>query len=144
MTSLSSVRDCRVLPLRVAEGPVGPVVAVRGGRDVPFPVARLYYLYGVPAGQSRGSHAHKALEQLIVAAAGAFDIHLDDGSAQRTVRLDRPDVGLYIPRLIWRELRDFSSGAVCLVLASLPYDEAEYIRDYAEFLTRRRATAADG
>jgi hypothetical protein len=134
--AMATVRDARLIDLPVS-GADGSVTLVRGGREVPFGVARLYHLFGVPQHMSRGSHAHKKLQQLVVGVAGAFDIRLDDGISQRIVRLDRPDKGLYVPRLLWRDLMNFSPGAVCLVLASLPYDSSDYIRDYQEYRAHR-------
>ena len=122
-----------------------PVVSdVRGNlavaeRDaLPFAIARAYWLYDVPSGSMRGGHAHKRLQQVLIALSGSFDVVLDDGRTRKTVALNRPDRGLYLPRGIWRELENFSSGAVCLVLASEPYDESEYVRDYGEFLALAR------
>jgi hypothetical protein len=116
----------------------GSITPVEGGREVPFAIERVYYLYDVPGGESRGGHAHRALQQLIVSVMGSFDIVLDDGASRKTVRLDRAYQGLYVPRLIWRELINFSSGGICMVLASQPYEEADYIRDYNEFLECKR------
>ena len=130
---MTTVDDCRIVPLPRVRRPQGSITAVEGGRDVPFAVERVYYLYDVPGGESRGGHAHRALQQLIVSVMGSFSVRLDDGRGSRTVTLDRAYYGLYVPQMIWRDLFDFSSGGVCLVLASLPYDEADYVRDYAEF-----------
>lgn len=132
---MSGVDDCQVLELRRIASATGSITPVEAGVDVPFAIERVYYLYDVPGGESRGGHAHKQLEQLVVAVMGAFDIVLDDGTNRRTVRLDRAYNGLYIPRMIWRELINFSSGAVCMVLASRPYEESDYFRDYSEFHT---------
>jgi dTDP-4-dehydrorhamnose 3,5-epimerase-like enzyme len=107
---------------------------VEGGSHIPFDIERVYYLYDVPGGAIRGGHAHKQLQQLVVSVMGAFDVILDDGYKRKTVRLDRAYFGLYIPTMIWRELENFSSGGICLVLASLPYDESDYYRDYNEFM----------
>ena len=104
------------------------------GNTVPFDIKRAYYLYDVPGGESRGGHAHRELRQLIVAASGSFTVTLDDGNVKRTFLLNRPYQGLYVVPGIWRTLDDFSSGAVCLVLASHGYDENDYIRDYGEFI----------
>ena len=112
----------------------GNLTVVGKGLDVPFDVKRVYYLYDVPGGESRGGHAHKALYQLIVAVSGSFTVTLDDGTDKKTFVLNRPYTGLLVVPGIWRTLDDFSSGAVCLVLASEIYDEADYIRDYEEFL----------
>ncbi|HEX8272062.1 MAG TPA: FdtA/QdtA family cupin domain-containing protein [Longimicrobiaceae bacterium] len=116
----------------------GNLSFVEGERHVPFPVRRVYYLYDVPAGESRGGHAHRELQQLLIAAAGSFDVVVNDGASEKSVTLNRPYQGLLIPRLVWRELVNFSSGSVCLVLASQPYDESDYYRDFEEF---RKAVA---
>ncbi len=102
--------------------------------SLPFKVKRVYYLCDVPSGEKRGGHAHRELSQLIIAAAGSFEVLLDDGKHQETVVLSRPDYGLLIVPGIWRELMRFSSGAICLVLASMVYDETDYIRDYKKFI----------
>jgi hypothetical protein len=112
----------------------GNLTVVENNKTVPFEVKRSYYLYDVPGGESRGGHAHKALSQLIIAASGSFTVTLDDGKVKRTFVLNRPYQGLYVVPGIWRTLDDFSSGAVCMVLASEGYDEHDYIRDYEEFI----------
>lgn len=130
----STVYDCTVIELdRHHSDRKGNISVVENGRDVPFNVKRAYYLYDVPGGESRGGHAHKELRQLIIAASGSFTVTLDDGHVKRTFTLNRPYQGLYVEPGIWRTLDDFSSGAVCMVLASERYDEADYIRNYAEF-----------
>jgi dTDP-4-dehydrorhamnose 3,5-epimerase-like enzyme len=136
---VSVIDDCRVFELRQIPRREGKITPVEGGRDIPFDIARVYYLYDVPGGETRGGHAHKELQQLFVSVMGSFDVLLDDGRAQRVVTLNRGYRGLYVPRLIWRELLNFSSGAVCLVLASHPYEEGDYIRDYGVFLETKRA-----
>ena len=131
----STVYDCTVIELdRHHSDRKGNISVVENGRDVPFNVKRTYYLYDVPGGESRGGHAHKELRQLIIAASGSFTVTLDDGHVKRTFTLNRPYQGLYVVPGIWRTLDDFSSGAVCLVLASEKYDASDYIRDYQEFL----------
>ena len=131
----STVYDCTVIELdRHHSDRKGNISVVENGRDVPFDVKRTYYLYDVPGGESRGGHAHKELRQLIIAASGSFTVTLDDGHVKRTFTLNRPYQGLYVVPGIWRTLDDFSSGAVCLVLASEKYDASDYIRDYNEFL----------
>ena len=133
-----TIDDCRIIELSRIHRPEGSLTAVEANRDVPFRIARVYYLYDVPSGASRGGHAHKYVEQLIVSATGSFAVVVDDGSARRAIRLDRAYFGLYVPRLIWRELQDFSTGAVCLVLASDPFSEMDYLRDYDEYVAARR------
>jgi dTDP-4-dehydrorhamnose 3,5-epimerase-like enzyme len=124
-----------LVELPVVENPQGHLTFIEERRHVPFPIARVYYLYDVPEGATRGGHAHRELEQLIVAISGSFDVVLDDGEQRRTVTLNRSRIGLYLPSMIWRELVEFSSGSVCMVLASAYYDEDDYFRDYAEFRT---------
>jgi len=130
----SSVYDCSIIQLPVNHCEKGNLTAVGNGRDVPFDVSRVYYLYDVPAGESRGAHAHKELSQLIMAASGSFNVVLFDGKVRRIVTLNRPFYGLFVVPGIWRDLDDFSSGSVCLVLASRKYDAKDYIRDYQEYL----------
>lgn len=114
----------------------GNITIIEGNKDVPFNIKRIYYLYDIPGGEERGGHAHKELFQLIVAASGAFDVVLDDGQNKKVVTLNRPDFGLIVVPGIWRELINFSSGAICLVLSSEIYSEADYIRDYDDFNKR--------
>ena len=133
--SKSIVYDCTIIELdKHHSDRKGNISVVENNETVPFEVKRTYYLYDVPGGESRGGHAHKELSQLIVAASGSFSVTLDDGNVRRTFLLNRPYQGLYVVPGIWRTLDDFSSGAVCLVLASHKYDEADYIRNYDEFL----------
>ena len=113
----------------------GNLTFIESGAHIPFGIKRVYYLYDVPGGESRGAHAHRNLEQIVIAASGSFDVTLDNGHRRQTFNLNRPYIGLYVPCLTWRELLNFSSGAVCLVLASEHYDENDYIRDYKGFLS---------
>ena len=129
-----SVALARVLEMRKISNPKGNLTAIEGGRDIPFEIRRVYYLYDVPGGESRGGHAHKNLHQLIVATSGSFDVILDDGIERQRFPLNRAHFGLYVPPMLWRELENFSSGAVCVVLASEHYDEHDYLRDYQEFM----------
>ena len=139
---MTTVTDCRLVDLpRIIRPAQGTITPVEGGKDVPFDIARVYYLYDVPGGESRGGHAHKELEQVIVAALGSFEVEVDDGSNKKTFTLNRSYHGFYLPRLIWRELKNFSSGAICLVLASQPYREEDYLRDYAEFIQYRNSSS---
>ena len=115
--------------------PRGNLTFIEGNRHVPFDIRRVYYLYDVPGGAERGGHAHKDLHQLIVAMSGSFDVVLDDGKSKQRIHLNRSYNGLYVCPMIWRELDNFSSGSVCMVLASNQYDESDYYRDYNEFIT---------
>lgn len=130
----SSVYECTMIELDKHHHEKGNITVVENNVTIPFDVKRTYYLYDVPGGESRGGHAHRELKQLIVAASGSFTVTLDDGKVKRTFLLNRPYQGLLIVPGIWRTLDDFSSGAVCLVLASHGYEEEDYIRDYNEFL----------
>lgn len=129
----ASVYDCHVMPLNKIHNLSGNTTVIEGRKNVPFDIRRIYYLYDIPGGESRGGHAHKQLSQLIVAASGSFEVLLDDGENKKIIRLDRPNFGLLIVPGIWRELIEFSSGAICIVLASHEYDESDYIRDYDSF-----------
>lgn len=133
-----NVYDCSMIELNKHHSErMGNLSVVQNGETVPFDVKRIYYLYDVPGGESRGAHAHKELSQLIVAASGSFRVTLDDGNVKRSFVLNRPYQGLFVKPGIWRDLDDFSSGAVCMVLASDVYMEDDYIRDYEEFLEYR-------
>ena len=129
----SRIYDCVILPLNKIHNRAGNITIVEGQKSLPFNIKRIYYLYDIPGGESRGGHAHKALYQLIVAASGSFNILLDDGVNKKVVTLNRPDYGLLIVPGIWRELYEFSSGAICLVLASQKYDEKDYITNISHF-----------
>ncbi len=133
---MSRVGDCQVIELDKHSRPNGNITVVEDCITVPFDIRRIYYLYDVPGGEERGGHAHRVLYQLIVAASGSFDVILDDGE-RRIVSLNRPYYGLLIRPGIWRELNNFSSGAVSLVLASELYDENDYIREYSDFLKEK-------
>jgi len=130
----SNVYDCHVLPLSKIHNPAGNITIIEGNINVPFNISRIYYLYDIPGGESRGGHAHKELYQLIVAASGSFEVLLDDGKNKKIVRLNRPNFGLLVVPGIWRELFEFSSGAICMVLASHKYEETDYLRDYNSFI----------
>ena len=131
------VRDCRVIDLPKVSDARGNLTFIEGEQHIPFDIRRVYYLYDVPQGAERGAHAHKALHQLIIAISGSFDVILDDGEEKRRIHLSEPYAGLYVSPMIWRDLENFSPGAVCMVLASSRYDEADYFRDYQEFLCAR-------
>lgn len=129
-----AIPSAKLVRLPVVPDERGKLSFIEGGRHVPFDIARVYFLYDVPAAAVRGGHAHKELRQLILAVSGSFDVILDTGRFRRVVHLNRPNIGLLISSKIWREIDNFSSGGICLVLASLPYDEADYYRDYEVFL----------
>lgn len=129
-----TVYDCSVIELPKNHDPEGNLTPVYSNVHVPFDIKRVFYLYDIPGGESRGAHAHKTCHQFLVAASGAFEVVLDDGVNKRTVTLNRPFYGLHIPPGIWAAEQGFSSGSVCLVLASEKYDESDYIRSYEEFL----------
>ena len=130
---MANVYDCSLIELPRVASPSGSLTSISGGVTLPFDIERVYYLYDIPGGETRGGHAHRQLHQLIVAASGSFDVLLDDGTNRRVVHLNRPYFGLYLTNMIWRELLNFSSGGICLVLASAHYDEADYFREYDEF-----------
>jgi len=130
----TTVYDCSVIEMDKHHSEIGNITVIENDETIPFEVNRVYYLYDVPGGEERGGHAHKELKQLLVAASGSFDVVLNDGNVKRTVTLNRPYHGLLIVPGIWRDLNNFSSGAICLVLASHKYDETDYIRDYDGFL----------
>lgn len=129
-----SISDCRIIELPKITDPRGNLSFIEGGQHIPFDIKRVYYLYDVPGGSDRGSHAHKNLHQFIVAMSGSFDVTLNDGAGEKTFHLNRSYYGLYVSPMMWRDLDNFSSGAVCMVLASAHYDEADYIRDYDIFV----------
>ncbi|HEX3720177.1 MAG TPA: FdtA/QdtA family cupin domain-containing protein [Verrucomicrobiae bacterium] len=128
------LKNCRIIDLPKIAETRGNLTFVEGERHVPFEIKRVYYLYDVPGGAARGGHAHKALHQLVVAMSGSFDIVLDDGYEKKRIHLNRSYMGLYICPMIWREMDNFSSGSVCMVLASAYYEESDYYRDHADFL----------
>ena len=129
-----TVYDCSVVELGKIDNNQGNLTVVQSGMNVPFDIKRVFYLYDVPGGEARGAHAHKQCHQFLVAVSGSFEVVLDDGNNKRTVVLNRPFYGLHIPPGIWAAEQGFSSGSVCLVLASEKYEEADYIRCYEEFL----------
>ena len=129
-----SVYDCSIIELPRIGNEKGNIIVVHGRVNLPFDIARVFYLYDIPGGEARGAHAHKMCHQFLVAASGSFEILLDDGHNKRTVTLNRPYYGLHIPPGIWASEQSFSSGSICLVLTSHVYDEADYIRDYKSYL----------
>jgi dTDP-4-dehydrorhamnose 3,5-epimerase-like enzyme len=136
------IDDCRLVELPQVRDPRGNLTFIEGGRHVPFEIKRVYYLYDVPGGSARAGHGHKSLHQVMIAMSGSFDVELDDGRVKRKYHLNRPYYGLYICPMIWRDIDNFSSGSVCMVLASDYYDEGDYFRSYEVF--REAATRHDG
>jgi dTDP-4-dehydrorhamnose 3,5-epimerase-like enzyme len=142
MITQSLIYNCSVIELNKVHNRSGNLTAIEDQMDIPFKVKRLYYLYDVPGGAERGGHAHKELYQLIVAASGCFDVVVDDGKNRKVVELNRSYYGLYVVPGIWREIINFSSGAICLVLASEKYNAEDYIRDYQDFLKYRNESSS--
>ncbi|HEX8546727.1 MAG TPA: FdtA/QdtA family cupin domain-containing protein [Cytophagaceae bacterium] len=130
----SNVFDCHVYKLPKTSFREGNITVIENSINIPFEVSRVFYLYDIPGGESRGAHAHKECHQFLIAASGAFEIHLDDGKTQKTIQLNQPYMGLHIPPGIWAAEINFSSGVICLVLASHNYNEEDYIRDYRNFV----------
>lgn len=135
---LANVFDCSIMELPCICDEQGSITPVEGNINVPFGIRRVFYLYDIPGGESRGAHCHKECHQLLVAASGSFEVVVDDGINRRTICLSRPNYGLHIPPGIWSSEQGFSSGSVCLVLTSHFYDAADYIRDYREFMEYRQ------
>ncbi len=135
----ASVADQRLVTLPLLGDDRGSLCVIEGQRDTDFPIARVYYIFGTQAGVARGFHAHRALQQLAVCVSGSCTMTLDDGRDRRSFVLDRPDMGVTIGPMIWREMHDFSDDAVLMVLADQQYDEADYIRNYDEFLVMAAA-----
>ncbi|MEI8216425.1 MAG: FdtA/QdtA family cupin domain-containing protein [Eubacteriales bacterium] len=129
-----TLQGCRIIELPKITDPRGNLSFIESGRHLPFDIKRIYYLYDIPEGESRGGHAHKNLQQLIIAIAGSFDVILDDGNDKKVFNLNQSNMGLYIQSMMWRELVNFSSNSVCLVLASEYYSEDDYFRNYDEFI----------
>ncbi len=129
-----ALSDCKIIELPKISDPRGNLSFIDGGQHIPFDIKRVYYLYDVPGGADRGSHAHKTLHQFIIAMSGSFDVVLDDGHEKGRFHLNRSYYGLYVCPMMWRDLDNFSSGAVTMVLASTHYEKSDYIRDYSEFL----------
>jgi hypothetical protein len=135
---MESPKD-KIIHLPVVSDPRGNLTFIEAGRHIPFEIKRVYYLYDVPGGATRAAHAHLELEQLIVAMSGSFDVLLDDGVQQRKYHMNRSYFGLYVPSMVWRDIDNFSSGSVCMVLASQYFEESDYIRDYDKFIEAVRA-----
>lgn len=133
-----TLSNCRLVQLPKISDPRGNLTFIQSSDQIPFEIQRVYYLYDVPGGAERGGHAHKQLHQLVIAMSGSFDVTLDDGSDKKLFHLNRPYFGLYICPMIWRNLDNFSSGSVCMVIASRPYSEDDYLRQYTEFLATNK------
>lgn len=130
----TTIHDCKIIDLPKISERKGSITPIYGEEHVPFRIERVFYLYDVPGGEGRGAHAHKTLHQFIIAVMGAFEVVAFDGYEEKRIRLDRAYYGLHIPPMIWAHEENFSSGGICLVLASATYDEKDYIRDYQEYL----------
>lgn len=128
--------SCKIIDLPKISDPNGNLTFIESNKQIPFEIKRVYYMYDIPGGSYRGAHAHKNLHQLIIALSGSFDIEIDDGHNKKRFHLNRPYLGLYLSPMMWRFLDNFSSGAVCMVLASDIFDENDYIRDYSQFLSK--------
>jgi hypothetical protein len=139
---MPTVFDCSLITLPKIQDRSGNITPVHNLDTIPFAVNRIFYLYDVPGGESRGAHSHKQCQQFLVAASGSFEVLLDDGHVQRLVQLNRPYLGLYIPSMIWSSEVNFSSGAICLVLASEKYNADDYIRDYNQYKVLKNADSS--
>jgi hypothetical protein len=131
------IGDCRLIDLPRVPDQRGNLTFIEGGKHVPFEIARVYWIYDVPGGEKRGGHAYRILDEFLIALSGSFDVILDDGSQHHTVQLNRPGSGLFVSRMTWRHLENFTTNAVCLILASTEYDERDYIRDYRQYQQSR-------
>ena len=133
-----SIKDCKLIDLPRINDPRGNLTFIESGRHVPFEMKRIFYLYDVPGGATRAGHALKTCHQFLIASSGSFDVIVDDGREKERHQLNRSYYGLYIPPLVWREIDNFSSNSICLVLASEPFAESDYYRDYADFVSAVR------
>ena len=137
---MASVYDCSIFELPRIKNRAGNITPVHNNIEIPFAIKRVFYLYDIPGGETRGAHAHKECHQFLIAASGSFEVSLNDSRTKRTVQLNRPYLGLHIPPKIWASEINFSSGAICLVFASEVYNENDYIRDYEEYLNTKNDT----
>lgn len=135
---MTAIHSCKIIKLPIVSDPRGNLTFIESGKHVPFEIKRIYHLYDVPGGAHRAGHAHKLLQQVLIAMSGSFDVTLDDGTLKKRFHLNRSYEGLYIPAMVWRDIDNFSSGAVCMAVASEHYDEADYYRDYNDFLAATR------
>ncbi|WP_313027209.1 FdtA/QdtA family cupin domain-containing protein [Soonwooa sp.] len=138
MKKIMTVYNCDIIQLKKIQNRSGNITSLENSSDIPFDINRIFYLYDIPGGESRGAHAHKECHQFLIAASGAFEVLLDDGKIKRQVLLNRPDIGLHIPPGIWASEVNFSSGAICLVMASHQYQEEDYIRNYEIYLNYKK------
>jgi hypothetical protein len=136
---MSKIDQCQIIELTKILSPSGNLTFIENLNHIPFSIKRIYYMYDIPGGSYRGAHAHKNLQQLIIAMSGSFDIEIDDGNFKKRFHLNRPYFGLYVPPMMWRFLDNFSSGVVCMVLASDVFQESDYIRDYSQFLLEAKS-----
>jgi hypothetical protein len=141
---MASIDECRYIDLPRIEDPRGSLSFVEGDRHIPFPIARVFYLYDVPTASYRGAHAHRSLQQFLLCIGGGFEVALDDGRQRRQAVLNRPWHGLYVPPMIWTSLNNFHPGSICLVLASAVYDASDYYRNYDEFLAAVHCSCTEG
>ena len=137
MANSTTTFDCHILHFRKIQNLAGNITPIENNLDIPFDIKRIFYLYDIPGGEARGGHGHRELHQILISASGSFDVTIDDGKNKKTVNLNRPYMGLHIKPGIWGQLTNFSSGSICLVLASHIYDENDYFRDYNAFLNFR-------
>lgn len=133
MKQRPSVFDCGIIELQKIQSRAGNITPVTNAKEIPFDIRRVFYIYDIPGGEDRGAHSHKECHQFLIAASGSFEVELDDGTIKRTISLNRPNFGLHVPPGIWAAEKNFSSGAICLVLASHKYNEKDYIRNYDIF-----------
>jgi hypothetical protein len=136
---MANVFDCSIITLPKIHNRAGNITVVQNSQTLPFDVKRIFYLYDIPGGESRGAHAHIECHQFLISASGSFEVLLDDGKTKRQIQLNRADIGLHIPPGIWASEINFSSGSICLVFASHVYNESDYIRDYTEFLKKKQS-----
>ncbi len=138
MENNKTIFDCSIIELSRIKERCGNITPIHGSKDIPFEIARVFYLYDIPGGEDRGAHAHKECHQILIAASGSFEVELDDGKNKRTVFLNRPYFGLHIPPGVWAAEKGFSSGSICLVLTSHSYSEDDYIREYSDYLNLKQ------
>tara|TARA_Y100001935_G_C17311792_1_gene517198 strand:- start:7736 stop:8140 length:405 start_codon:yes stop_codon:yes gene_type:complete len=130
-----NINECKIINLLKIENRAGNISPIHGMLDIPFNIKRIFYLYDIPGGKDRGAHAHKKCHQFLIAGSGSFDVFLDDGKEKKTIKLNRPNYGLYIPPMIWAAEKNFSSGSICLVLTSERFNEDDYLRNYDQYLS---------